>query len=329
LSASITGINASITGINTNLSNNYYNRNTIKNMLNNSVPIGTIIPFAGTGLPSGFLRCNGASYLRNAYDKLFAAIGTTYGLGTSTNSTTFNVPDIANRTIVGGATGDTARAIGSKTGAETATLTIPNLPAHSHTGTAIGNGSHTHPSSTADLNGVHSHAGSTAISNGEHNHPGSRTDNGDRSNYPGKIDWIGASLGYSDGVSLNPHLPNSLHTHGLNIQKDGNHTHNLNIALDGYHTHDLTIQSDGEHTHNLTINNTGSGTSFSIMNPYITIFYIIKFDDPSNVTEPTIVTENYIPIPRTSRENYIPKRTSRENYKSRNSNVSSQFFGVF
>jgi hypothetical protein len=43
----------------------------------------------------GFLLCDGASYLRSAKPALFAAIGTTYGLG-SDDPNTFNVPDIEN-----------------------------------------------------------------------------------------------------------------------------------------------------------------------------------------------------------------------------------------
>jgi microcystin-dependent protein len=337
INASITDINASITGINTNLSNNYYNRNTIKNMLNNSVPIGTIIPFAGTGLPSGFLRCNGAPYDKiGQYNKLFNVIGITYG-GTTT-STTFNVPDIANRTIVGGATGATARAIGSKTGAETATLQITNLPAHSHSGTAIGNGSHTHPNSTTNSAGAHSHAGSTTNTTGAHTH-----------NYDSTSGVFNAAGG--DGYNYYA-TPANVRTGNspYNTSSDGSHSHTLNITQEENHIHTLNISMNGLHTHNLTIDNTGSGTAFSIMNPYITIFYIIKFDDPSYVTEPTIVTENYTPINTcfvrnhtktnyASMENYRPINTSsvrnhtKSNYASienyTRKNYSPEYFGVF
>lgn len=61
---------------------------------------GTIIPWASTLIPSGYLLCNGQSVSRTGtFAALFAAIGTTYGAGDG--STTFNVPDLMGRTIVG------------------------------------------------------------------------------------------------------------------------------------------------------------------------------------------------------------------------------------
>ena len=48
------------------------------------------IPFSI--VPSGYLKANGAAVSRTAYSNLFAAIGTTYGVGNG--STTFNLPDL-------------------------------------------------------------------------------------------------------------------------------------------------------------------------------------------------------------------------------------------
>ena len=56
------------------------------------VPTGTILPFAGNTIPSGFLACNGAAVSRTTYSALFSAIGTTYGGGNG--SSTFNVPAV-------------------------------------------------------------------------------------------------------------------------------------------------------------------------------------------------------------------------------------------
>ena len=57
-----------------------------KNKLNaqhvlESLPVGVIIPFAGTSVPTGYLLCNGAAVSRTDYANLFAAIGTRYGAG--------------------------------------------------------------------------------------------------------------------------------------------------------------------------------------------------------------------------------------------------------
>ena len=64
-----------------------------------AVGVGSVIAFAGSSIPTGYLACNGAAVSRTTYADLFAAIGTTYGVGDG--STTFNLPNLAGRTIVG------------------------------------------------------------------------------------------------------------------------------------------------------------------------------------------------------------------------------------
>lgn len=64
-----------------------------------SVPIGTIIDFAGPSTPVGYLECDGSAVSRTTYDKLFDVIGTTWGTGDG--STTFNLPDLCGRTSIG------------------------------------------------------------------------------------------------------------------------------------------------------------------------------------------------------------------------------------
>lgn len=53
-------------------------------------PSGSIVMYGGTSAPSGYLLCDGSSYLRTTYPDLFSAIGTAYGTADSTH---FNVPD--------------------------------------------------------------------------------------------------------------------------------------------------------------------------------------------------------------------------------------------
>jgi microcystin-dependent protein len=55
------------------------------------VPIGAMLPFAGTVAPSRFIFPNGQLLSRAAYPGLFAVIGTTWGAGDGV--TTFNAPD--------------------------------------------------------------------------------------------------------------------------------------------------------------------------------------------------------------------------------------------
>lgn len=63
------------------------------------IPAGTVLPFAGSTAPEGFLFTEGQEILRNAYPNLFAAIGTTYGEGDG--ETTFNLPDYREMVFVG------------------------------------------------------------------------------------------------------------------------------------------------------------------------------------------------------------------------------------
>ena len=78
------------------------------------VPSGTVLYFAGSAAPAGWLKANGAAVSRTAYAALFAAIGTTYGGGDFRN--TFNLPDLRGEFIRGWDDGrgvDTGRVFGS------------------------------------------------------------------------------------------------------------------------------------------------------------------------------------------------------------------------
>ena len=71
-----------------------------KNIIVGSNPVGTIIAVAYTGVPEGYMHCNGAAVNRTTYVNLFNKIGTTYGAGDG--STTFNLPNTVARFLEGG-----------------------------------------------------------------------------------------------------------------------------------------------------------------------------------------------------------------------------------
>ena len=76
-----------------------------------TIPTGTILPFAGKSIPSGFLACSGAAVSRTTYAALFSAVGTTYGSGNG--SSTFNLPNVeSNKFLQGNSTPGTVKTAG-------------------------------------------------------------------------------------------------------------------------------------------------------------------------------------------------------------------------
>lgn len=120
----------------------------VSNGVESGIPAGAVQAFAGSSAPTGWLLCDGSAVSRSAYARLFAAIGTAWGVGDG--STTFNVPDLRGRVPVGAGAGAglTSRALADEGGAEAHTATV----AHTHTGP-----SHTHSLSGSAASGGASH----------------------------------------------------------------------------------------------------------------------------------------------------------------------------
>jgi microcystin-dependent protein len=97
------------------------------------IPTGAIMAYGyDDNLPDGWLLCDGSAVSRDDYSELFAIIGTLYGEGDG--STTFNLPDLRGRVVVGSGDGDDTsnRTIGEELGEETHTLTLAEMPTHDH-----------------------------------------------------------------------------------------------------------------------------------------------------------------------------------------------------
>lgn len=128
---------------------------------NMGIPVGTVVDYAGSTAPDGWVICDGRAVSRSTFAALFAAISTSYGIGNG--STTFNVPDLRGRVVAGldnmggdaasrltsAGLGTAATSVGASGGAQTHTLTESQMPSHTHgagTLTTSTDGDHKHGS---------------------------------------------------------------------------------------------------------------------------------------------------------------------------------------
>jgi len=110
------------------------------------MPTATVLPYAGSTAPTGYLVCAGQSVLVADYGDLYDVIGFTYG----GSGPSFNLPDLRGRVIagqdnMGGTSADVltdaqADQLGGTLGEEDHTLTSAEsgMPAHSHTVDDVG-----------------------------------------------------------------------------------------------------------------------------------------------------------------------------------------------
>ena len=63
------------------------------------IPAGSVMAWTGGSAPGGWLACDGSAISRTTYAALFAIAGTAFGVGNG--SSTFNIPDLQDRTLVG------------------------------------------------------------------------------------------------------------------------------------------------------------------------------------------------------------------------------------
>ena len=123
------------------------------------IPIGAILPYAGLTAPYGFLFCDGSEVEKTKFSELFDIIGTTYnGIASLLGVGTFKLPDLRGRFALGkdnmdnagtvpvatggyvdagggtaGRVPDTkAQTLGGDAGQSSVTLSLANLPEHSH-----------------------------------------------------------------------------------------------------------------------------------------------------------------------------------------------------
>ena len=144
------------------------------------IPIGMIMPFAGHGaIPDGYVECNGQELSKGAptsvrgadYRALHSIIGDDFTPEPERVGHNFRVPDLTGRTLLGagkshGHASDATdhkrpeRKLGEKLGADTHTLTIDEMPSHTHSVNDLG-----HAHTITQQPHTHSYTG-TAYQNG-------------------------------------------------------------------------------------------------------------------------------------------------------------------
>jgi microcystin-dependent protein len=93
--------------------------------------LGMIQAFGYNFSPRGWAFCNGQILQISQYSALFSLLGTTFG---GNGQTTFGLPDLRGRVIVGAGSGPglTPVAYGEMGGVESVTLLTSNMPMHNH-----------------------------------------------------------------------------------------------------------------------------------------------------------------------------------------------------
>lgn len=112
-------------------------------------PLASTKMYFGTTEPNGYKFANGQAISRTEYAELFKIIGTAYGNGDG--STTFNLPDMGGRVPVGlNVNKEWFNQLGKTGGSEEVTLTIDEMPSHTHSVLVSGGGNKYAASFTQD-----------------------------------------------------------------------------------------------------------------------------------------------------------------------------------
>ncbi len=234
---------------------------------------GFVSDYAGQTAPSGWLLCDGSSYLRATYPNLFTAIGTTFG---SVNGSSFNVPDIRGRFTVGAGHGIglTNRVLGTAGGEESHVLAIGELAAHTH---GITDPGHTHVVNDPQ----HSHT----VNDPGHGHsivdPGhihGISDPGHAHSYETLI-YVGGGGQFAVGGAYTEVAGRTTSTSatGISINAGGS---NISVSNRGS---GISISQVGTGVSinsgvtGISTQSTGSGTGHNTMPPFVALNKIIKY----------------------------------------------------
>ena len=217
------------------------------------MPIGSVLMWTSALIPAGWLLCNGLAVSRTIYSGLYAAIGTTYGGGDG--NTTFNLPNLRGRFPVGQNDSDSDfNLLGETGGTKDVTLTESHIPVHTH---SI---NHDHTSFTSDTQSAN------------HTHqidPPNTTSTGASYTVGTNLDTVSFPIGEYGYQPVGNHLDeSSTHTHNVNIPAFTSEPNSVNHA----HTIDPPYYTG-------TSGTAGSGSSHENLPPYLSVNFIINYQD--------------------------------------------------
>jgi microcystin-dependent protein len=134
--------------------------------------IGYVTGFAGNFAPKNWAFCQGQVINIASNTALFSILGTTYG---GNGTTTFALPDLRGRDLVGAGTGPglSSYVLGQKGGVESEVITLNQMPAHVHPVAVVaknpatdGDATLTNPSTAVygrDTNGITPYTASPSV----------------------------------------------------------------------------------------------------------------------------------------------------------------------
>ena len=223
------------------------------NISNNATNITSIL----TGLST--INTSDASSIYYKLMKLIYPVGSLYWSSKSTNPASLfggTWVQIKDRFIL--ACGDTYTSVGATGGASSVTLSVSNMPSHTHSFTPSGTvSSHSHsftPSGT--VSSTFTGSATTTSLNGEHYH---QFQVNDTQNKPG-----GYTTAYDSGKKKfdQSTTTNGAHTHTVTAKGTVSSSFNGTSGTTGSTTPTFTGNAG-------TTGSNGSGTSFSILPPYV------------------------------------------------------------